>query len=346
MPGPETGAGGQGRPAGTAGADRVAPGAETTGAAIQRHLTRLKVERGYSPHTLAGYRHELSALDQARRSLPADRQGWTDVTEADIRRWVAAAAREGLSATSIARRLSVWRGFFDRLALDGVLPANPARGVRAPKRPKRLPKALPVDQAMQLVSGPDADEAGGGDFLRARDRAMAELLYSSGLRLSELTALDHVWVEDKARGYRSTAWLDRDAAEVQVLGKGRKRRTVPVGRAALAALAAWLPLRQAVARAGEPALFVSQKGERLGNRAVQLRLARLAVSQGLPSHVHPHVLRHSFASHVLQSSGDLRAVQELLGHASISSTQIYTALDFQHLAAVYDAAHPRARRQS
>ncbi|MDO4681815.1 MAG: tyrosine recombinase XerC [Lautropia sp.] len=310
---------------------------------MQRHLTRLQVERGYSPHTLAGYRHELSALDQARRSLPAGRQGWAAVTEADIRRWVAAAAREGLSPASLARRLSVWRGFFDRLALDGVLPANPARGVRAPKRPKRLPKALPVDQAVQLVSGREDED--GSDFLHARDRAMAELLYSSGLRLSELTALDHAWVEDKARGYRSTAWLDRDAAEVQVLGKGRKRRTVPVGRAALAALAVWLPLRQAVAGQDEPALFVSQKGERLGNRSIQLRLARLAVSQGLPSHVHPHVLRHSFASHVLQSSGDLRAVQELLGHASISSTQIYTALDFQHLAAVYDAAHPRARRQ-
>lgn len=337
---------------------------------IGHHLKRLAVERGYSTHTLAAYRRELIVLDAARRSLPAGRGGWADVQEADIRRWVAAAAREGLSPTSLARRLSVWRGFFDRLALDGVLAFNPARAVRAPKRPKRLPKALPVDQAVQLVSG--RDEAGGDEaFLQLRDRAMAELLYSSGLRLSELTALDHAWVENKEgrggegnkgdkgdkgnkgnreRDYRSVAWLDRAASEVQVLGKGGKRRTVPVGRAALAALDAWLPVRRArlVAEGvpDEPALFISQQGGRLGNRSVQLRLARLALTQGLPSHVHPHVLRHSFASHVLQSSGDLRAVQELLGHASISSTQIYTALDFQHLAAVYDAAHPRARRQS
>ncbi|MDO5104147.1 MAG: tyrosine recombinase XerC [Lautropia sp.] len=318
--------------------------------AIERHLTRLAVERGYSAHTLAAYRRELIVLNQARCGLPAERRDWADVQETDIRRWVAAAAREGLSATSLGRRLSVWRGFFDQLAHDGVLACNPVRAVRAPKRPKRLPKALPVDQAVQLVSALDGGEALGDEtFLQLRDQAMAELLYSSGLRLSELTALDHAWVDDKARAYRSVAWFDRGAAEVQVFGKGRKRRTVPVGRAALAALDAWLPVRHArlVAEgvSEEPALFISQQGRRLGNRSVQLRLARLAVTQGLPSHVHPHVLRHSFASHVLQSSGDLRAVQELLGHASISSTQIYTALDFQHLASVYDAAHPRAKRR-
>lgn len=275
-----------------------------------------------------------------------ERTDWAAVKEADIRRWVAAAARDGLSPASLARRLSAWRGFFDALAEDGRILANPVQGVRPPKRPRRLPKALPVDQAVQLVDGPvEAEQA----FTASRDRAMAELFYSSGLRLSELTALDHRWLQASGDGARSSAWLDRPAAEVQVLGKGGKRRTVPVGRAALAALDAWLEVR-AQWLAGHPAadtapLFLSLQGRRLSNRSVQLRMDALAQRRGLPQHVHPHVLRHSFASHMLQSSGDLRAVQELLGHASIGTTQVYTALDFQHLAAVYDAAHPRARRQ-
>mgnify|MGYP002741828654 CR=1 FL=1 len=271
---------------------------------------------------------------------------WSQVTEADIRRLVAEGARNGLSAASLGRRLSAWRSFFDGLALQGRVRANPVRGVKAPKRPKRLPKALPVDQAVQLVEGDaDAEQA----FVNARDRAMAELLYSSGLRLSELTALDHCWLQASSGGDPSSAWYDRPAAEVQVLGKGGKRRTVPVGRAAQAALDHWLAVRAAWLAAhpaaDQAALFLSSRGQRLGNRAVQLRLDRLGLARGLPVHVHPHMLRHSFASHLLQSSSDLRAVQELLGHASIGTTQIYTALDFQHLAATYDRAHPRAKRR-
>ena len=271
---------------------------------------------------------------------------WSQVTEADIRRLVAEGARNGLSAASLGRRLSAWRSFFDGLALQGRVRANPVRGVKAPKRPKRLPKALPVDQAVQLVEGDaDAEQA----FVNARDRAMAELLYSSGLRLSELTALDHCWLQASSGGDPSSAWYDRPAAEVQGLGKGGKRRTVPVGRAAQAALDHWLAVRAAWLAAhpaaDQAALFLSSRGQRLGNRAVQLRLDRLGLARGLPVHVHPHMLRHSFASHLLQSSSDLRAVQELLGHASIGTTQIYTALDFQHLAATYDRAHPRAKRR-
>lgn len=312
---------------------------------VEQYLGRLRTERGYSAHTLAAYRRELAVLVTSVARLP--KPAWTSVDEVLVRRWVAEAAREGLGPASLARRLSAWRGFFDALARAGRLPRNPVAAVRAPRRPARLPKALPVDQAVQLVDGETAAEQA---FVNARDRAMAELLYSSGLRLSELTALDHCWQDASVAGRQSSAWLDRSAAEVQVLGKGGRRRTVPVGRAALQALDHWLAVRAAwlATRPGadHAALFLSQQGRRLGNRSVQLRLALLARSQGLPVNVHPHVLRHSFASHLLQSSGDLRAVQELLGHASIGTTQIYTSLDFQHLASVYDAAHPRARRRA
>lgn len=312
---------------------------------LAAHLERLRTERGYSGHTLAAYQRELAALSRHVQALPEP--AWSAVRENHVRQWVAEGARAGLSPTSLARRLSAWRGFFDRLAQDGRIPANPVRHVRAPRRPRRLPKALPVDQAVQLVDGDVAAEQA---FISARDRAIAELLYSSGLRLSELTALDHCWVQASDDGRHSSAWLDRTAAEVQVLGKGGKRRTVPVGRAAMQALDDWLAVRSSWLEthpASEQApLFLSLRGRRLSDRSVQLRLDALALRRGLPTHVHPHVLRHSFASHLLQSSGDLRAVQELLGHASIGTTQIYTSLDFQHLAAVYDAAHPRARRRS
>lgn len=346
-------------------------------------LQRLRTERGYSAHTLAAYQRDLEVLltglaaarttgmgaraasgsgpvsgayeasggagvgaGMGASGMGATSADWSQVTEADIRRLVAEGARNGLSAASLGRRLSAWRSFFDGLALQGRVRANPVRGVKAPKRPKRLPKALPVDQAVQLVEGDaDAEQA----FVNARDRAMAELLYSSGLRLSELTALDHCWLQASSGGDPSSAWYDRPAAEVQVLGKGGKRRTVPVGRAAQAALDHWLVVRAAWLAAhpaaDQAALFLSSRGQRLGNRAVQLRLDRLGLARGLPVHVHPHMLRHSFASHLLQSSSDLRAVQELLGHASIGTTQIYTALDFQHLAATYDRAHSRAKRR-
>jgi integrase/recombinase XerC len=313
--------------------------------AIDAYLLRLRTERGCSARTLDGYGRELAVL--ARH---AEGRAWTSVDEGDVRRWVVHAARSGLSPSSIARRLSAWRGFFDWLAGRGDLRANPARGVRAPRRPKRLPKALPPDLALRYVepgfgvpaAAPDLDATA---FERRRDQAIVELLYSSGLRLSELTGLDARYVETGA--HRSAGWLSRGEAEVQVLGKGGKRRTVPVGAPALAALDAWLAAR---ARwldlhpdADPHALFLARRGSRLSNRAVQRLVRRLAIERGVPADVHPHVLRHSFASHLLQSSGDLRAVQELLGHSSIATTQVYTSLDFQRLAAVYDAAHPRAR---
>jgi integrase/recombinase XerC len=299
-------------------------------------LARLATERGYSPRTLDGYRHDLGALARL-----ADGRPWAVLGEADVRRWVAGRSRGGAAPRSIARALSAWRGFFDWLAERGELAANPARAVRAPRSGKRLPKALSPDQALSLVAGtaPQAPSGRAGDaFERARDRAMLELFYSSGLRLSELTGLDARYVDDG--GYRSASWLDLREAEVTVLGKGGKRRTVPVGRHALDALRDWLDERQRwlalhPAADGRP-LFVSALGRRLANRTVQVRLKRLAQLRGVPADVHPHVL---------QSSGDLRAVQELLGHASIATTQVYTSLDFQRLARVYDAAHPRARRR-
>jgi integrase/recombinase XerC len=310
------------------------------------YLRKLQTERSCSPRTLQAYRRELDVLRRLAQGRP-----WKTIIEADVRRWTAAAAREGLSAASIARRLSAWRGFFDWLAQGEPLRANPARGVRAPRGAKRLPKALSPDLAMRLVLPPQSEvEPPDGDvdaarFEAVRDQAIVELLYSSGLRLSELTGLDVRYARQP--GHESAGWLVREDAEVQVLGKGGKRRTVPVGGPAMQALQAWLDVRAqwlACCTAADPhALFVARSGARLSNRAVQRRVKALAQARGVPADVHPHMLRHSFASHLLQSSGDLRAVQELLGHASIATTQIYTSLDFQRLAAVYDAAHPRAR---
>jgi len=333
---------------------------------VEAWLARLAVERGGSPRTISSYRFDLAHLERA-----AAGRAWRELGEADLRRAVAGAVRDGTSPRSIARRLSAWRGFFDWLAERGDVAANPARGLRAPRAGKRLPKALAPDLALALVTGTprgaagegrpagavgagDEGEAGGaviangdGEFERARDAAMLELFYSSGLRLSELTSLDQRYYDGD--GVRSASWLDLAEAEVNVLGKGGKRRTVPVGRPAIDALRRWLACRARWAaahpRADARALFVSARGPRLANRTVQARLARLARERGIPAEVHPHVLRHSFASHLLQSSGDLRAVQELLGHSSISTTQVYTSLDFQRLAQVYDAAHPRARRR-
>jgi integrase/recombinase XerC len=338
---------GAGREAAAAGAGLRSP--------AEAWLGRLAAERGYSPRTIESYRLDLAELERVAAGRP-----WSVLVEADLRRWVAGAMRAGLAPRSIARRLSSWRGFFDALAESGEIASNPARGLRAPKAGRRLPKALSPDQAMRLVDDGEAARAagapaagrpatGGGDapFEALRDQAMLELFYSSGLRLSELTSLD-VRPFD-APPARSLGWLDLAEAEVTVTGKGGKRRTVPVGGAAAAALQAWL-VERARWLALHPAadqrpLFLSARGRRLANRTVQARLARLARIRGVPADVHPHVLRHSFASHLLQSSGDLRAVQELLGHASIATTQVYTSLDFQRLAKVYDAAHPRARRR-
>jgi integrase/recombinase XerC len=249
------------------------------------------------------------------------------LARSDISRMLARLHGEGLSGVSLRRKLSAWRAFY-RFARerDATLRDDPCAGLRAPKAARRLPSALTPDEAARLVTI-ESDDA-----LALRDRALFELAYSSGLRLSELASLDL----DR---------LDRASGEVRVLGKGAKERIVPVGSAALAAVEAWLPPRAALASSEEHALFVGQRGQRLTPRAIQMRLAEWAVKQGLLQHVHPHMLRHSFASHVLQSSGDLRAVQEMLGHASIASTQVYTHLDFQALAKVYDAAHPRARKK-
>lgn len=316
---------------------------------VAAYLARLQTERGYSPHTIAGYRRDLATLLGLHEQSPVLQQDWTTVGDADVRRWVARLARQGLGARSLARMLSAWRGFFDALAEAAVIAVNPVRNVRAPKLPRRLPKALPVDQAVQVVAAPEA-ESGDKRFESIRDQAIIELLYSSGLRLSELTSLDAEYIHGAREGYRSLGWFDQQAAEVTVQGKGRKKRSVPVGRPALAALQTWCQSRRdwlsAHPACDTPALFITRRGARISNRSVQLRLKQLAVRRGASAAVHPHVLRHSFASHLLQSSGDLRAVQELLGHASISTTQIYTSLDFQRLAAVYDAAHPRARRRS
>ena len=304
-------------------------------------LERLRIERGYSERTLISYRHAYTTLCKFAQEKP-----WEAVREADVRRWVATMARGGLAARSIAHRLSAWRGFFEfvreqQLDQTQVMP-NPAKGVRAPRSPKRLPKALSPDMANHLASYEAAD-----NFDDLRDKAMLELFYSCGLRLSELRALDYTYIAEK--DYKSTSWLDTREAQVTVLGKGSKRRTVPVGRAALESLKPWLRClkqwRQAHVDADQQSLFVSHRGARLAARTIHYRLTRLALLRGIPANVHPHVLRHSFASHILQSSGDLRAVQELLGHASISTTQVYTALDFQRLAKVYDEAHPRARRR-
>lgn len=306
--------------------------------AVADWLTRLRTQRRYSPATLASYRFDLDELQTL-----LDGRAWNALTEADVRRWIAARARGGLSPRSIARTLSCWRGFYDFLAETSQVLLNPVRGVRAPKAPRRLPKALSPDMARQLVDAP----ADGGAAESLRDKALIELFYSSGLRLSELIGLDAVYRQRD--GYRSRSWIDLPQAQATVLGKGGKTRDVPIGRPACEALRAWLAAREqwltALPGADRDALFLSRRGARLSARSVQVIVKRMALEQGIPANVHPHVLRHSFASHLLQSSGDLRAVQELLGHANISTTQVYTSLDFQRLAAVYDAAHPRARRR-
>ncbi|CAG1011378.1 Tyrosine recombinase XerC [Burkholderiales bacterium] len=276
-----------------------------------------------SPRTRAAYLRDLCVLRETLGTTP-----WAAVDALALRRSLASLHAHGLSGKSLARLLSAWRAFFRYLADTQVgFTTDPCAGLRPPKSPRHLPNALSPDEAARLMEIP------GEEGLATRDRAMCELLYSSGLRVSELAGLDLQSV-DFAQG------------EVRVWGKGAKERIVPLGSAAQKALKAWLAERAGLGKADTAALFISSTGRRLGVRSIQARLAKLAQSQGLARHVHPHMLRHSFASHVLQSSGDLRAVQEMLGHASISSTQIYTHLDFQYLAKAYDQAHPRAKRRS
>lgn len=325
------------------------PAAPTPLAApMQAWLQHLQANRRYASHTLDGYGRDLRRLAElaAHAKLPLER-----IANGHIRQFVARLHAQGLGPRSLARALAAWRGFYQWWAPQAGLPGNPAAGVRAPKAPRGLPKALSVEQALGLLDHADtqAERHRADNPAALRDSAMFELFYSSGLRLSELTGLDCRYVRED--GYESRSWLNRADAEVLVLGKGNKRRSVPVGKAALAAIDRWLAAREALlAPAASPndraALFLGARGRRISPRVVQLRLAALAQAAGLPAHVHPHVLRHSFASHVLQSAQDLRAVQEMLGHANISTTQIYTRLDFQHLAKAYDQAHPRAGRKS
>lgn len=289
---------------------------------LRAYLDHLVHERRLSAHTAASYERDIAALVELAGATPLGR-----LQVHQIRRFIAQLHARGLDGRSLARALSAWRGFFKYLARDHGFGQNPCLGVRAPKAARKLPQALSPDEAAHLM------DVRGEDALAVRDKAMLELFYSSGLRLAELTGL-------------KAADVDFDDATVRVTGKGSKTRIVPVGSHALAALRAWLKERERIAGGRASALFVNRSGVGLSARAVQLRLKHWGLKLGLGGRVHPHVLRHSFASHVLQSSGDLRAVQEMLGHASISTTQVYTQLDFQHLAKVYDAAHPRAKRKA
>jgi integrase/recombinase XerC len=308
---------------------------------IDGYLGSLATQRRLSPHTVDNYGRDLRELYALVDGLPG-RPDFPAVSHFHIRKFAAQLHGKGLDAKTIARRLSAWRGFFEWLSEQTTLASNPVDGVKAPKRAKTLPKALSADDAVRLVEqaspGKDAKSS-----LQASNRAMFELLYSSGLRVSELVGLDVKFA--KEAGYVSLGWVDMNDQTVTVTGKGSKMRSVPVGSHAIAALREWLAIRPALVRADPHPLFLSERGTRITPRVAQLRLKAHAQAIGIPADVHPHVLRHSFATHVLQSSGDLRAVQEMLGHASITATQIYTALDFQRLAQVYDAAHPRAKKR-
>jgi integrase/recombinase XerC len=292
---------------------------------VDGYLAHLATERRLSPHTASNYARDLRAL--ADFAGQGNLARWQDIDSQHVRVFAARAHAGGLGPRSVQRRLSAVRGFFNYLLRERVVTSNPALDVRAPKAAKRLPGTLDVDQVNQLLDIPPEDS------LAIRDKAMMELFYSSGLRLDELVSLD-------------TSQLDLADRMVRVIGKGRKTRILPVGRKAEASLRAWLQERAALASPGETAVFVGRNGGRLRHRAIQLRIAYWARRRGLPAHVHPHLFRHSFATHLLESSKDLRGVQELLGHADISTTQIYTHLDFAHLARTYDASHPRAKRKS
>ena len=291
---------------------------------VARFLQGLRIERRLSPHTSDGYGRDLAALLDycAAQGI----ESWEALDTQHVRSFAAQCHRRGLAPRSIQRRLSAVRSLCRYLIREGELSNDPAADVQAPKARRRLPTTLDADAMARLL------EFRADDQLGVRDKAIMELFYSSGLRLAELLGLD-------------LADLDLRDRTARVLGKGRKARIVPVGRHAAEALSRWLGERAALAAVDETAVFVGRNGRRLGPRIVQRRIARWARLQGLPEHVHPHLFRHSFASHLLESSGDLRAVQELLGHANISTTQVYTHLDFQHLARIYDASHPRARRK-
>ena len=313
---------------------------DTTQAALtERYLEHARVQKRLAPRTLALYSEDLHKLMTAAAQAGI---ALTAVQNHHVRRWVAQMHAGGRSGRGIALILSGWRGFYTWLGREGLVSANPVQDVRAPRQARPLPKALGVDEAVQLADHVAEDD---DPWLEARDAAMVELLYGSGLRVGELVGLDVAASDAAQRAGRG--WIDLPSAEVQVQGKGSKRRGVPLGTQALAALERWLALRDQVAGQGDAAmaLFIGRRGTRLTPQSIWQRLKRRSLLAGLATPVHPHMLRHSFASHVLQSSSDLRAVQELLGHAHIGTTQVYTRLDFQHLAKAYDAAHPRARRR-
>ncbi len=291
---------------------------------LDAFLGHLANERRLSPHTLSNYRRDLERLSL----WLADRgvTHWRDLDPHLVRQYVAWRHRQGSSGKTLQRELSALRSLFRFLLREGAATQSPAQGIRAPKTRRRLPVTLDTDQLGHMLDQPAEDP------LEARDLAILELFYGCGLRLAELVGLN-------------LGDIDARDASVEVTGKGSKTRRIPVGRQALSALERWLAVRAALAGADEPALFVSRRGNRIHPRTVQQRVRRWAMKQGTLRHVHPHLLRHSFASHLLESSGDLRAVQELLGHSNISTTQIYTHLDFQHLAQVYDQAHPRAKKR-
>jgi integrase/recombinase XerC len=294
----------------------------TADTAVDVFLAELTHQRRASPHTIAAYGRDLARLatlagDAALAGLQAHQ----------LRRFAMQLHGQGLAARSLARTMSAWRAYYRWLTRRGAIDVDPCDGLKVPKRPKSLPKVLSIDQSQALLDAP------AGTLLEVRDKAMFELFYSSGLRLSELASLD------------VSGGLDLAEGVVTVTGKRGKTRTVPLGGKAAEAIRDWLVQRDELATANEPAVFVGRRGNRLNPRTIERRLDVWAKRQGLGVHIHPHMLRHSFASHVLQSSGDLRAVQEMLGHANIATTQIYTHLDFQHLAKAYDAAHPRARKK-
>ena len=290
--------------------------------AVDDFLRYLKVERQLSPLTQKNYQRQLQAIMAMADEMKLT--SWSQLEPAQVRSLAARSRRDGLGASSLALRMSALRSFLDWQVHQGMLSANPAKGISTPRNARHLPKNMDVDEVNQLL------EIDLNDPLAVRDRAMLETMYGGGLRLSELVNMD-------------CRHMDLEAGEVLVLGKGSKERRVPIGGTAVTWIQHWLSLRDSFAPQDD-AVFVSSRGSRISTRNVQKRFAEWGIKQGVASHIHPHKLRHSFATHLLESSGDLRAVQELLGHANLATTQIYTHLDFQHLATVYDAAHPRAKR--
>ncbi len=299
---------------------------------LQRFYSYLQSERRYSAHTVSAYQRDIKHFIKNCNLSESQTIRWDDLKQADIRRCVAALHRQGLSGKSLQRWLSSIRSLYKYLCRFGRATNNPAMGIPAPKTAKRLPKTLNVDEINQLLSAKNGETNSDDNGLNVRDNAMMELIYACGLRLSELSGLD---MQD----------VDWQQQTIQVTGKGQKQRRLPFGRKAKDAVNSWIKQRANTVKENETALFVSNRGTRLSNSSIQKRLKKMALTQGLNTNIYPHMLRHSFASHILESSKDLRAVQELLGHANLSTTQIYTHLDFQHLAGVYDDAHPRARKK-